>query len=132
MALSDPISNMLAAIRNGQLAYKSSISVPASKHKKAILRVLEEEGYIKSVTDGKDENGHPVINVELKYFEGEPVIKKMRRLSTPGRRVYSNIAKLPKVHNGLGIIVVSTSQGVMSDFDARQKKLGGELICSVF
>lgn len=132
MALTDPISNMLAAIKNGQLAFKPSVKVPTSKHKKAILQVLAEEGYINSVTDGTDEKGHPVLEIELKYFEGEPVIKQMKRLSTPGRRVYSNIAKMPKVHNGLGIIVVSTSQGVMSDFDARQKKLGGELLCSVF
>jgi small subunit ribosomal protein S8 len=132
MSLTDPISNMLAAIKNGQLAFKQYVTVPASKHKKAILKVLEDEGYIKSVVDTKDINGHPSLKIELKYFEGEAVIKQAKRLSTPGRRRYSNVDSLPKVHNGLGIIIVSTSKGVMSDFDARQKKLGGELLCSVF
>ena len=132
MSLSDPIANMLAAIKNGQLAFKSSITVPASKFRKAVLHVLSEEGYIGAVTDEKDENGHPRFRVELKYHEGEAVIRKLQKLSKPGRRVYSNIDKMPKVQNGLGVIVVSTSKGVMSDFDARQKKLGGELICSVF
>ena len=132
MALTDPISNMLAAIKNGQLALKPSVLVPASKFKKAVLSVLKEEGYIKTFSDTKTEDGHPALKIELKYFEGEPVIKQVKRLSKPGRRVYTNLANMPKVHNGLGIIIVSTSQGVMSDFDARQKKLGGELICSVF
>lgn len=132
MSMTDPIANMLAAIKNAQQATKPYTTVPASKARKAVLQVLSDEGYINGFSDAKDENGHPVIKVDLKYFEGKGVINKMRKISTPGRRVYCQVGKFPKVYNGLGVIIVSTSKGVMSDFDARQQNVGGELLCSVF
>lgn len=132
MSMTDPIANMLAAIKNAQAALKPYTIVPASKARKAVLQVLNDEGYINGFSDAKDENGHPVIKIDLKYFEGKGVINRLKKISTPGRRVYASVSKFPKVYNGLGIIVVSTSKGVMSDFDARQQNIGGELICSVF
>ena len=132
MSMTDPIANMIASIKNGQMAHKASISVPSSKLKKSVLAVLLQEGYIASTEDAKDENGHPVITIGLKYHEGQPVIRTISRVSKPGRRVYAAVGKMPKVHNGLGVIIVSTSKGVMSDFDARQANIGGELLCSVF
>ena len=96
------------------------------------MQVLRDEGYINGYSDAKNENGHPVIKVDIKYFEGKGVINKVKKISTPGRRVYASVGKFPKIYNGLGIIVVSTSKGVMSDFDARQQNVGGELLCSVF
>lgn len=132
MSMSDPLANMLAAINNGQMANKPSALVPASKLKKNVLEVLKNEGYIRGYEETEDESGKPALRIELKYFEGEAVIKRIKKISKPGRRVYASLDKLPKVYNGLGVIVVSTSQGVMSDYDARQKKIGGELLCSVF
>ena len=132
MSMSDPLANMLAAIRNGQMATKSAITVPASKLKKAVLKVLQEEGYIRNFEDIVDAHNKPAIRIELKYFEGEAVIKKMKRISTPGRRVYAQFTNMPRVYNGLGIVVVSTSKGVISDFEARQQKIGGELLCSIY
>ena len=130
--MTDPLANMLAAINNGQLAEKPFAHVPASKLKKSVLEVLANEGYIRGYSDDVDVNGKPTIKIELKYHEGEAVIKKIKKLSKPGRRVYAQVGKLPKLYNGLGTIIVSTSQGVMSDFEARQQKIGGELLCSVF
>lgn len=132
MSMSDPLANMLAAIRNGQMARKTAITVPASKLKKAVLKVLAEEGYIRNFEEVTDSNNKPAIKIELKYFEGQPVIKKMQRLSSPGRRVYAQSTSMPRVYNGLGIVVVSTSKGVISDFEARQLKIGGELLCSIY
>ncbi len=132
MSMTDPIANMIAAIKNGQMANKAFVTVPAAKLKKAVLKVLEDEGYITSSEDATNEDGHPVIKITLKYHEGEAVIRSIKRLSKPGRRVYVQIGNMPKVHNGLGVIIVSTSKGVMSDFEARQAKIGGELLCSVF
>jgi small subunit ribosomal protein S8 len=132
MSMTDPIANMLATIRNGQLALKPFVSIPSSKLKKSILAVLLEEGYIVSIDDAKDEDGHPVLKVGLKYHDGEAVIRQIKRISKPGRRVYVQLDNMPKVHNGLGVIIVSTSKGVMSDFAARQANIGGELLCSVF
>ena len=132
MSMTDPIANMIASLKNGQMARKATVNVPASKLKKSILAVLLSEGYIAGTEDAKDENGHPVIKVSLKYHEGQPVIRTISRISKPGRRVYAAIGNMPKVHNGLGVIIVSTSKGVMSDFDARQANIGGELLCSVF
>jgi len=130
--MSDPLANMLAAIRNGAMANKTAITVPASKLKKSVLKVLLSEGYIRNFEDIVDAHNKPAIRIELKYFEGEAVIKKMQRISTPGRRVYAQFNSLPRVYNGLGIVVVSTSKGVISDFEARQQKIGGELLCSVY
>ena len=132
MSMTDPIANMLAAIKNGQAALKTSTVVPASKARKAVLQVLQEEGYINGFSEVKNEQGHPALKIELKYFEGRGVINKLQKISTPGRRVYASVGKFPKIYNGLGIIVVSTSKGVMSDFTARQQNVGGELLCSVF
>ena len=132
MSMTDPIANMLAAIKNAQQVLKPHTVVPASKARKAVLKVLNDEGYINGFSDAKNEDGHPVIKIELKYYEGRGVINKVKKISTPGRRVYARVGKFPKVYNGLGIIVVSTSKGVMSDFEARQQNIGGELLCSVF
>jgi small subunit ribosomal protein S8 len=130
--MSDPLANMLAAIRNGAMANKTAITVPASKLKKAVLKVLLDEGYIRNFEDIVDAHNKPAIRIELKYFEGKAVINKMKRISTPGRRVYAQFSNMPRVYNGLGIVVVSTSKGVISDFEARQQKIGGELLCSVY
>jgi small subunit ribosomal protein S8 len=129
MSMSDPIADMLTRIRNGQAAEKASVSMPASKMKQAIAKVLQDEGYIKdfSVTDG----AKPEMTVSLKYFEGRPVIESMKRVSRPGLRIYKNKDELPKVMNGLGIAVISTSKGVMTDREARAEGHGGEVVCYV-
>lgn len=128
--MSDPISDMLTRIRNGQNARKMSVDVPASNAKEAIAKVLLDEGYISSFkTDG--EGSEKKIRIELKYFEGTPVIEKIQRSSKPGLRVYCDKDKLPKVLGGLGVAIVSTSAGVMSDRQAREKGIGGEVLCIV-
>jgi small subunit ribosomal protein S8 len=131
MALTDPLGDLLARIRNGQQAGKSSIASPASKLRMNVLEVLKKEGYIRGyelVEDGNKRN----LKVELKYFEGEPVIKTIDRVSKPGRRVYSAIKDLGKVRGGLGISILSTPRGVMSDTEARAANVGGEVLCRVF
>ncbi len=128
--MSDPISDMLTRIRNGQSARKVSIEVPASKVKEAIAKVLLDEGYILSyriIEEGSQKN----IFIELKYFEGVPVIEKIQRYSKPGLRIYRGKEDLPKVLGGLGVAIVSTSAGVMSDRQAREKGIGGEVLCIV-
>ena len=128
--MSDPISDMLTRIRNGQIARKVSIEVPASKVKEAIAKVLLDEGYILSyriIEEGSQKN----IFIELKYFEGVPVIEKIQRYSKPGLRIYRGKEDLPKVLGGLGVAIVSTSAGVMSDRQAREKGIGGEVLCIV-
>jgi len=132
MSMSDPIADMLSRIRNGQQARKGSITLPASKVKKNILNVLKTEGYIRDYSVTQNDKGFDEITVELKYHDGEPVIKNLNRVSKPGRRVYASLDKLPKYYNGLGVYIVSTSQGVMSDYQARESKIGGELICNVY
>jgi len=130
MSMSDPISDMLTRIRNGQSARKVSIEVPASKVKEAIAKVLLDEGYILSyriIEEGSQKN----IFIELKYFEGVPVIEKIQRYSKPGLRIYRGKEDLPKVLGGLGVAIVSTSAGVMSDRQAREKGIGGEVLCIV-
>ena len=130
MTMTDPISDMLTRIRNGQKARKVSVSMPASKAKEAVARVLKDEGYIMDyAVDG--EGAAKQLNVELKYFEGVPVIEKIQRASRPGLRVYRGKEELPKVLGGLGVAIVSTSAGVMSDRQAREKGIGGEVICIV-
>jgi len=125
---SDPISDMLARIRNGQRARKQSVLTPASKLRESVLDVLKREGYIR----GFSHEGEGSIKIELKYHQGEPVIREIGRVSRPGRRVYSDIKSLPRVHGGLGISVVSTPKGVMSDGEARAANVGGEVLCRVF
>lgn len=132
MTILDPIGDMLTRIRNAQKAGKKDLVCPYSKERKSILAVLLEEGYIRNFSEAQGNNGHPSLNIELKYIEGEPVIRKIQRVSKPGRRVYSSIKDLSHVSNGLGINILSTSQGVMSDAKARKLTVGGEVICSVF
>ncbi len=130
MSMTDPIADMLTRIRNGQGARKVSVSMPASKSKEAVAKVLQDEGYITGfATDG--EGASKELTVELKYFEGVPVIEKIQRASKPGLRVYRGKDELPKVLGGLGVAIVSTSAGVMSDRQAREKGIGGEVICVV-
>lgn len=132
MSFSDPIGDMLTRIRNGQMARKSSIRTPASKFRASVLEVLKREGYIRDYHDDVDGRGHPEIVIELKYYEGTPVISTIKRVSKPGRRVYSKIGDLGKVSNGLGISVLSTPRGVLSDAEARAENVGGEVLCEVF
>ncbi len=130
MSMTDPISDMLTRIRNGQKAHKVSVSMPASSVKVAIANVLKDEGYITSF-ETAGEGAEKALSVDLKYFEGTPVIEKVQRVSKPGLRIYRGKDELPKVLGGLGIVIVSTSAGVMSDRQARQQGIGGEVICVV-
>ncbi len=132
MTITDPISDMLTRIRNAHGAKKQSVIIPASKEKEAILNVLQSEGYIRGYTREVVRTGIENLNVELKYYEGKPVITTIQRLSKPGRRVYVGIDDLKPIGNGLGINILSTSRGIMSDVQAKQINMGGELICSVF
>lgn len=130
MSMTDPISDMLTRIRNGQTARKPSVSLPASKLKLAVARVLEAEGYVGGVSTGGDES-KPTMTVELKYFKDQPVIEHLERVSRPGLRVYKAADELPRVQGGLGVAVVSTSAGVMTDRQARAGGHGGEVLCYV-
>ena len=132
MAFSDPLGDMLSRIRNGQRAHKSSVLTPASKLRENVLDVLKREGYIRGYERNSVRKGVEEIRIDLKYAEGEPVIREIERISKPGRRVYSKIVELQKVYNGLGISILSTPQGVMSDHEARQANVGGEILCQVF
>lgn len=130
MSMSDPIADMLTRIRNAQNANKATVAFPTSKQKKAILAVLETEGYISGFSDG-EVDGKPVTTVTLKYFQGKPVISKVKRVSRPGLRIFRGKDELPKVMGGYGIAIISTSQGVMSDRAARVAGQGGEVLCVV-
>ncbi len=132
MSMSDPLADMLTRIRNGQRANKKAVNSPASKLRQRVLDVLEREGFIRGYVREENENGKPEINIELKYHEGDPVIREIKRVSKPGRRVYSSVNDLPRVRNGLGISIVSTPKGVLSDAEARAENVGGEVICTVF
>jgi small subunit ribosomal protein S8 len=130
MTMTDPISDMLTRIRNGQKARKVSVSMPASKAKEAVAKVLQDEGYITGYSVS-GEGASKELSIELKYFEGTPVIEKIQRTSRPGLRIYRGKQDLPRVLGGLGVAIVSTSAGVMSDREAREKGIGGEVICIV-
>jgi small subunit ribosomal protein S8 len=131
MALTDPLGDMLTRIRNGQQAKKDSVLTPASKLRASVLEVLQREGYIRGYSE--DTSGkHKALRIELKYFEDEPAIKHVARVSRPGRRIYSGAKDLPMVRNGLGITIVSTPKGVLSDAEARAKNVGGEVLAEVF
>ncbi len=130
MSLSDPIGDMLARIKNAQVRNHSKVSLPSSKFKAKIADVLKSEGYIIDYKIKDDKK--PSIEINLKYNSGNPVINTIERISKPGRRIFSSASSLPRINNGLGIAIVSTPQGVMTDVDARKKKLGGEIICKVF
>jgi small subunit ribosomal protein S8 len=130
--MTDPLGDLLTRIRNGQRATKSVITTPASKLRENLLRVLEREGYIRGFERYTVRPGVEELKIELKYNEGEPVINEIMRVSKPGRRVYAKIKDLPKVYNGLGISILSTPRGVMSDHEARQANVGGEVLCQIF
>ncbi|WP_107497276.1 30S ribosomal protein S8 [Thalassobius sp. I31.1] len=130
--MNDPIGDMLTRIRNSQLRGKSVVSTPASKLRAWVLDVLADEGYIRGYEKGTDANGHPTLEISLKYFDGTPVIRELKRVSTPGRRVYMGVNDIPTVRQGLGVSIVSTSRGVMSDANARAANIGGEVLCTVF
>jgi small subunit ribosomal protein S8 len=132
MPMTDPVGDLLTRIRNGQRAGKSVVSSPASRMRERVLQVLEREGYIRGFRAVDGEKGQPALHIELKYYEGEPVIQRIARVSKPGRRVYSSIRDLPRVANGLGIAILSTPKGVLSDTEAREANVGGEVICQVF
>ena len=131
MAMTDPLGDLLTRIRNGQQARKDSITTPASKLRARVLDVLQREGYIRGYRE-EELAGHAGIRIELKYFEGQPAIKHIARVSKPGRRVYSGSKDLPRVRNGLGITIVSTPRGVLSDAEAREQNAGGEVLAEVF
>ena len=132
MTMTDPIADFITRIRNGQQAGLKSISSPYSAMRKSIAEVLMAEGYIRNVTVKLDDRGFNQLVVELKYTDGQPVIKMLDRISKPGRRVYSKIEDLDQVYNGLGINILSTNKGVLSDFEARKQRVGGEVLCKVF
>tara|TARA_B100001989_G_scaffold253134_1_gene238300 strand:+ start:183 stop:572 length:390 start_codon:yes stop_codon:yes gene_type:complete len=128
----DPIGDMFTRIRNGQMRSLDNVKVPASKFRLKILEVLKSEGYINNILIENSKNNKKDLKVNLKYFEGSPVIKEIKRVSKPGRRVYSRASSIPKIQNGLGLAILSTSKGIMSDTEARKKNIGGEIICRVF
>ena len=132
MTLTDPIGDMFSRIRNGQLRSLNSVVIPSSNFRKNILKILKDEGYIQDFYIEKLENNRITLKINLKYYEGDPVIKEIKRISKPGRRVYSRANSIPRVMNGLGLAILSTPKGVMSDTDARKNNLGGEVICRVF
>ena len=132
MSLQDPLSDLFSRIRNAQMRNKSIVSSPVSKLRENILEVLKKEGYIRGFSVTKHSSGREELDIELKYDDKGPVISNITRISKPGRRVYSGAERIPFIHNGLGISIISTSKGVMSDNEARQQKVGGEIICKVF
>jgi len=132
MSMTDPLGDMLTRIRNGQRAHKDTISTPASHLRANVLDVLKREGYIRDYIRREVRPGIAEVDIQLKYHEGEPVIREINRVSTPGRRVYSKIKDLQRVYNGLGIAILSTLRGVLSDAEARDMNVGGEVLCQVF
>jgi len=132
MSVNDPIADMIARIRNAQLRNKSKVSMPGSKQRERVLEVLKTEGFIRGYASVAHASGRNELEVELKYFDGEPVIREIERVSKPGRRVYASVRALPRINNGLGVAILSTPKGVMADHDARDANVGGEIICTVF
>ncbi|MBN2761089.1 MAG: 30S ribosomal protein S8 [Rhodobacteraceae bacterium] len=132
MSMNDPLGDMLTRIRNAQMRGKSTVRTPASKLRAWVLDVLASEGYIRGYEHVTTESGHAELEISLKYADGAPAIRELKRISTPGRRVYSGVREIPQVRNGLGISVVSTPKGVMSDAAARAANVGGEVLCRVF
>lgn len=132
MNLTDPIGDMLTRIRNGQQAKKDSVLTPASRLRASVLDVLEREGYIRGYSEEDTPTPQKALRIDLKYFEGQPAIRHVSRVSKPGRRVYSGASELPRVRNGLGITIVSTPRGVLSDAEAREQHVGGELLAQVY
>jgi small subunit ribosomal protein S8 len=130
--MNDPIGDMLTRIRNAQGRGKTDVVTPASKLRAWVLDVLKDEGYIRGYEQTTGADGHPALRIELKYFDGAPVIREIKRVSKPGRRVYMGVRDIPQVRGGLGVSIVSTPKGVMSDAHARAANVGGEVICTVF
>ena len=131
MSMNDPVGDLLSRIRNAQMRNKSKVNSPNSRLRESVLEVLKAEGYIRGYAVVERE-GRSEIEIELKYFEGEPVIRELERISKPGRRVYTSVRNLPRINNGLGVAIVSTPKGVMADHDARDANVGGEILCTVF
>ena len=132
MQLNDPIGDLIARINNAQLRKKSKVSTPGSRLRVSVLEVLKNEGFIRGYAKVDHADGRSELDIELKYFDGEPVIREMSRVSKPGRRVYVAVRNLPRINNGLGVAILSTPKGVMADHDARDANVGGELLCTVF
>jgi len=132
MSMNDPIGDLLSRIRNAQMRKKSKVSTPGSRLRANLLDVLKTEGYIRGYTTVEHKDGRSEFEIELKYFDGAPVIREIERISKPGRRVYDSVKTLPRVNNGLGISILSTPKGVMADHDARDANVGGEILCTVF
>ncbi|OUV61192.1 MAG: 30S ribosomal protein S8 [Candidatus Pelagibacter sp. TMED128] len=132
MTLTDPIGDMFSRIRNAQMRSLNSINIPSSNFRRNILKILKNEGYIKDFYIEKSEDNKILLKINLKYYEGDPVIKEIKRISKPGRRVYSRANSIPRVMNGLGLAILSTPKGVMSDTEAKENNVGGEIICRVF
>ncbi len=131
MLLTDPLGDMLTRIRNAQMRNKSKVSTPASSLRQNVLDVLQSEGYIRGYS-AIEQDGRSEFELELKYYDGAPVIREIQRVSRPGRRVYTSVDSIPRVMNGLGVSILSTPKGVMSDSDAREQNVGGEVLCQVF
>jgi small subunit ribosomal protein S8 len=131
MSMNDPLGDLLTRIRNAQMRNKSKVSTPNSRLRESVIEVLKNEGYIRGYAVIERE-GRSEIEIELKYFDGEPVIREIERVSKPGRRVYTSVKNMPRINNGLGVTIVSTPKGVMADHDARDANVGGEILCTVF
>ena len=132
MALNDPLGDMIARIHNAQMRNKAKVSTPGSKLRTRVLDVLKSEGYIRGYATVEHADGRNELEIELKYFDGAPVIREIARVSKPGRRVYVAVRNLPRINNGLGVAILSTPKGVMADHDARDANVGGEVLCTVF
>src|SRR3982750_48782 len=132
MALNDPLGDMIARIHNAQMRKKSKVSTPGSRLRVSVLDVLESEGFIRGYPAVEHSDGRNELEIELKYFDGEPVIREISRVSKPGRRVYVAVRNLPRINNGVGVAILSTPKGVMADHDARDANVGGEVLCTVF
>src|ERR1700757_207078 len=132
MSTHDPISDLITRIRNSQMRAKSKVTTPGSKMRANVLDVLKAEGYIRGYATVEHPGGRSELEIELKYFDGAPVIREIERVSKPGRRVYTSVRNMPRINNGLGVTIVSTPKGVMADHDARDANVGGEILCTVF
>jgi len=132
MAVNDPIGDMITRIRNAQMRSKSKVTMPGSRQRERVAEVLKTEGFIRGYASVAHASGRNELEIELKYFDGAPVIREIARVSKPGRRVYASVRALPRINNGLGVAIVSTPKGVMADHDARDANVGGEIICTVF
>jgi small subunit ribosomal protein S8 len=131
MTMTDPLGDMLTRIRNAQMRKKSKVSTPGSTLRQRVLDVLQSEGYIRGYST-VEQDGRAEFEIELKYYDGEPVIREIERVSKPGRRVYASVKAIPRVNNGLGVSILSTPKGVMSDAEARDQNVGGEILCTIF